>query len=303
MSYVRPYNWVFTWNNPDTVLGPGLLSNLVDANIARYVVYQLESGDEGTNHYQGYVEFVGKKTLAAVKKLISQAHWEPRRGTAEEAKQYCKKAETRVSGPWELGTPKSDNQGKRSDLENLKAELDSPEGNPWENCFGTMMKYHRGAEKYLELKHKCRTEVTEVEVHIGEPGTGKTEWVQRTYPDAYWKQSTKWWDLYEGHEVVVLDEFKGWLPYNDLLRLMDGTPMIVEKKTGQKQFVARKLVIISNYGPWTWYKFDEERLNFEALRRRLNRDGGLWVHKKFEEPEMCLNYEDFVEVLEGKKEE
>jgi len=151
---VRPYNWIFTWNNPDTELGPGIFRSLVDHKTARYVVYQLEQGGEGTNHYQGYIEFVGKKTLAAVKKLLPQAHWEPRRGTAEEAKSYCQKAETRVSGPWELGVPKQENQGKRSDLESLKAELDSPEGNPWENCFGTMMKYHRGADRYMDSKVK-----------------------------------------------------------------------------------------------------------------------------------------------------
>jgi len=138
---------------------------------------------------------------------------------------------------------------------------------------------------------------------VGEPGTGKTEWVSKTYPDAYWKQSTKWWDEYCAHEVVVLDEFKGWLPYNDLLRLMDGTPMTVEKKGSQTSFLAKKVVIISNYPPWTWYKFDEERLNFNALKRRLDRDGAMWIHRKFQEPEMALNYEDFVEVLEIKKSE
>lgn len=188
----------------------------------------------------------------------------------------------------------------------LKSELDSSDGDPWENCFGAMIKYHRGAEKYQDSKRKYRTELTEVEVHIGAPGTGKTETIKAKYPEAYWKQSTKWWCGYSGEDVVVLDEFKGWLPYNDLLRLMDGTPMIVEKKTGQCSFLAKKLVIISNYLPETWYKFSDEGLNFEALKRRLDRDGNLYAHWKgpkdevtgqFPEAEHCLNYQDFVEVL------
>lgn len=106
MSNVRPYNWIFTWNNPDLVNGPGILHNLLDTKVARYVVYQLEEGELGTTHYQGYIEFVQKKTLVACKKLLPNAHWEPRRGSPEEAAAYCKKEETRKDGPWELGEPK-----------------------------------------------------------------------------------------------------------------------------------------------------------------------------------------------------
>ena len=56
--------------------------------------------------------FSGTKRLSGVKELTgTAAHWEPRRGTHQQAAAYCSKEETRIDGPWEVGTPPV--QGKR----------------------------------------------------------------------------------------------------------------------------------------------------------------------------------------------
>ena len=101
-------NWLFTINNPTEEDDPKEWPT-------QYVTYQLEKGDEGTPHYQGYVEMSSVCRLAAMKKLNPRAHWEPRFGTQDEAIAYCTKEDTRVDGPWEQGEKKQ--QGKRSDLE------------------------------------------------------------------------------------------------------------------------------------------------------------------------------------------
>jgi len=71
-------------------------------------VYQYEQGEQGTPHFQGYLECVGKKSIVQLKKLpgFERAHFEVRRGQQEQAVGYCKKPDGRLGGPWEHGEMK-----------------------------------------------------------------------------------------------------------------------------------------------------------------------------------------------------
>lgn len=109
--------WCFTWNNPDADLRPA------DWDPSpKYVVWQLERGEEGqTPHYQGYVEFGQPVSMQQVKRNIhGTAHLEKRKGTAQQARDYCMKPDTREDGPWEFGTWTAPEPGKRTDIEDLK---------------------------------------------------------------------------------------------------------------------------------------------------------------------------------------
>lgn len=85
----------------------------------RYLVYQREKAPTtGKLHWQGYAEFHDKLTVNTFKQQIGDntAHIEIRRGNREEAKKYCMKSDTRVSGPYEIGDWNSGGQGSRNDL-------------------------------------------------------------------------------------------------------------------------------------------------------------------------------------------
>lgn len=116
-------NWCFTINNPEH----GDISNLVylDTELHRqsldinYVIYQLEKGTSGTEHYQGYVQFTKRKTLNQVKAIFgSRSHLEVARGSPQSNKEYCSKEESRVleQPVIEHGTIRG-GQGKRNDIE------------------------------------------------------------------------------------------------------------------------------------------------------------------------------------------
>jgi hypothetical protein len=108
--------WVATWNNPNGTLRPE------DWDPApKYVVWQLEKGENGTPHYQIYAEFGQPVSMQQVKKNIHDtAHLEKRKGTAKQARDYCMKEDTREDGPWEFGEYNEPQQGKRTDIEDLK---------------------------------------------------------------------------------------------------------------------------------------------------------------------------------------
>jgi len=106
-------DWLFTINNP-TEKDAGLIHSWMD-RAATYIACQVEVGELGTRHVQGYVEFNQPITLSRLRNgYHARAHWEARRGSQAKAISYCTKTESRAGEPLILGVPKE--QGKRNDL-------------------------------------------------------------------------------------------------------------------------------------------------------------------------------------------
>lgn len=86
--------WVFTWNNY-----PELWKDMLLAcpHIGRYI-FGKEVGENGTPHIQGYMEFT-KRVRPKTAIGIDAIHWETRRGTSQEAIDYCAKDGDFVKSP------------------------------------------------------------------------------------------------------------------------------------------------------------------------------------------------------------
>ena len=113
--------WCFTINQP-TEQDDIAIDNL--RNSSSYLIYQLEQGENGTPHYQGYVEFAIRKRGSTIKNLIPRGHIEVRRGNSKQASDYCKKEESRLDGPWESGVLSDPHPGSRNDLLAVKEAID-----------------------------------------------------------------------------------------------------------------------------------------------------------------------------------
>lgn len=90
-------------------------SLMTDDPSVRYCVYQEERGENGVRHYQGYVELSAPQRMSYMKKLLPRAHWEKRKRTRDECRNYCMKEDTRIAGPFEIGEWQR-HQGARTDL-------------------------------------------------------------------------------------------------------------------------------------------------------------------------------------------
>lgn len=113
-------NFVFTLNNPHSLL------DLSPHPEIEYCVYSEEVGNQGTPHFQGYIELKSKQRLSFFKNVKGLRHaWiQLRRGTQTEARAYAmKKDETHIDGPYEYGTFTPKRQGSRTDLLDMQAEL------------------------------------------------------------------------------------------------------------------------------------------------------------------------------------
>lgn len=257
--------WMFTVNNPEGQL-------TWDAAVVAYATWQKERGEQGTVHFQGYLELTSRRRLGFLRGLVPRAHWEIRRGTAEEAKAYCNKEESRVDGPWEFGSMVS-GQGRRSDLVAVQEELDQgiPLCKIYRDHFESCARYSRFFKEYLVCTAVPRSTPPEVTVIVGAPGLGKTKEAFESGPvdQQYWKPPRcEWWDGYYCQPICVIDEFYGWLPVDTVLRLLDRYPMPVPVKHGFLPFNSPRIIITSNRPPWEWWTVAYDR---DALWRRINK--------------------------------
>lgn len=261
--------WVFTLNNPTEML-------VFDESKVRYAIYQREAGENGTPHFQGYIELAKPQRLSFMKKMIPGAHFETRKGTRDQARDYCRKAESRLdpdANPTEFGTWEAGAQGSRTDLLEVKRKID--EGATIltiaEEHFSSFIRYERGFRAYKRAKTPKRTTKTTVDLYYGAPGVGKTWRANEEEPDAYWKNATKWWDGYEGQEAVIIDDFHGGIQWTELKHILDAYDASVEYKGGTLRFTSRRVIITSNDGPGDWYKRESIRSGLDALYRRIDR--------------------------------
>lgn len=259
-------HWVFTLNNPSDNGIPKLWKDV------KYAIWQREMGENGTPHLQGYVVFNKRVRLSALSKMCyGKAHWEIRRGTHSEAKAYCSKLDSHLEGPWTIGdeTGIPEGAGARTDLDLVKADLDAGKTESFimDTHFTACCKYMRFFKEYKRMKTPQRTWKTEVEVLWGPTGCSKSFTAMTNYPDAYWKPKSDWWDGYDLHDVVIIDEFYGWLAYDFMLRLLDKYPLIVNTKFGHASFVAKKIIITSNQHPKDWYT--HPKAVWAPLERRI----------------------------------
>lgn len=277
--------WVFTLNNPD----PAGCPDWDGWEHLRFAVCQLERGQEGTLHLQGYCSFGRPVRLGFLRNILPRAHWEVARGNEEQCVAYCSKEDTRVDGPWRFGTPQG--QGKRNDLEEVKRKLD--EGASMETIanehFTQWVRYRESFEAYKRLRPldaRNGSWKTELIVLCGPSGTGKSRLAaELAGGDAYYFNAAggKWWDGYSGQRVVVMDDFVGTIPFTELLRLADRYPHQVEVKGGTRIFSSKAIIITSNKTPNEWY--DNTKNHMQALYRRI--DLYMWMDES-EEASYCM---------------
>ncbi|AGA18339.1 hypothetical protein [uncultured marine virus] len=278
----RARRWVFTifQNIAATVQ---LLQALPVGEEVRYIIFQEEECPETQRrHIQGYAEFTRPYRRGGVQQLFGggQFRCNPARGTADQNREYCSKADTRVDGPWEAGTPARTTQGQRVDLEAVRTAV--AEGSSlsvlYEEHFGAMARYSRAILAYRQLIESGRTRDVPpvVRVYYGTTGTGKT---RRAYDEArafgtpYWVPVPErhglqaWFDSYDGTSPLIIDEFSGEFGLNFTKRILDRYPCQLPVKGGFVSMQTKQIWITSQKDPDEWFPeaSPEDRA---AIRRR-----------------------------------
>nr|UBJ25929.1 putative replication-associated protein [Red panda feces-associated circular DNA virus 20] len=267
MSQVsKSRDWVFTINNytQDTI------EHLDKFNPSwEYIIYGKEVASTGTRHLQGFIQLRNPTSLQEVKRQLgSSPHLERRRGSVQQAMDYCKKdGDYYESGSaTRLQTSKEAQQAKwkniitlaeSSELTIIKEEYPSE-----------YLRYYR---TILSLQSGDKTILKDLtnEWWWGPTGTGKSYTLWKDYPDHFQKELNKWWDNYRGQEVVAIEE---WCPKNEctasqLKIWADRYPFTAQIKGGSLPRIRpKKIIILSNYTIDQCFSNPEDR---EPIKRRF----------------------------------
>lgn len=273
----------FTWNNPDD-LDYVICCEFIKKYCKYGIVGKEVAPTTGTKHLQGFCNFSKPMRFSTIKKRLNNGiHLEKANGSDEQNQKYCSK-----SGVFfEEGHPQR--QGKRNDLDAVIHTIQSGKITTLTEVAllhaSSFIKYHRGIQTYLRLSLPItpRAFKTEVYFYWGPPGTGKSrraaEEARARYPDkelsvvgstrsmVYYKPRGLWWDGYEQHEAVIIDDFYGWIKYDEMLKICDRYPYQVQIKGGFQEFTTKSIWITSNVSIDELYKFPG--YDSAALQRRM----------------------------------
>ena len=269
-------NWCFTAYPPQK-----FPTNLTDNECihvkANYLVYQPEECPETQRkHIQGYIQLEKKVRLTAIKKLWPQAHFEPMRGSNDQAIAYCKKEESFCPFDgfvrYEFGV--CSKQGGRSDVTELK-ELVVQKGGLKriaEEHPEAFLRYSR-LEKWGDLLRPEReNKPRQVIVYYGAPGTGKSRIAYRDFGDDMYtpaqnNSAALSFETYDQQSCILIDDFvPGNLGAGALKTMTDRYPNKLPGRNVSPANMADTVIITSNIDPKEW--FVKDPTFYPALVRR-----------------------------------
>jgi len=278
--------WCFTHNN-----FPYTASELPVFKHERYVVWQHEKVD--TDHIQGYIELSCPQRVSALIKWLPGAHFEVRKGTPDQARDYCMEEDTRVDGPWERGVY-GGSQGKRSDIDDARDAIlsglsrrdvynvHSDVAAKYPRYVETMLRFAKedAVEKVLILEPRDGFQRQLLEIIEGEVDPRAIHWVYdrvgnngKTYfskflvdsKGAFYTNGGKSVDLayaYQGEGIVIFDyvrDSEEYVGYGVIEQLKNGIAMSTKYESITKRFNIPHVIVMANFRP-AMGKFSDDRI-------------------------------------------
>lgn len=302
MSKKQSRVWCFTLHGDEDVC-----PILFDAEAMNYLIYQREEcPDTKRKHWQGYLEMNKKITLGGIKKKVdSKAHWEIRKGTQQEAIDYCTKDDSRIEPHTEYGTKMA--QGQRTDLEAIAEDIRHGRA-VGEILMENPQAYHQFGRTMEALESEVNSSIernwqTRIVWIYGPTGVGKSRGLKERIRDkgrdpksAYWHagNDNHWWDNYKPtkNEDIILDDYRGNIPFNELLKMADWNPFTVPTRCRRpKPFVPKTMWITSCHRPETVYKNMKDE-DIGQLYRRI--ENLIYLDENGTEKAMALTAEKTV---------
>lgn len=250
-----------------------------------------EIGEQGTPHTHIYLAARNPMLFSTVKQRFYEAHIEAAHGSHAENRAYIRK-----EGKWledakhETNLPDTFEESgqlppERKRRESVSEEILAMVQNGASN--GEILRTHPGAMNRIqhienarqilrEEEYRGRWRELDVTYIWGETGTGKTRYVMEKYGYSAVYHVTNYahpFDNYRGQEVILFDEFRSSLQIADMLKYLDGYPLLLPCRYADKVACYTKVYLISNISLDDQYPNVQisEPVTYDAFRRRIHR--------------------------------
>ena len=192
-----------------------------------------------------------------MKEVHPTAHWEPQRGTPQEASDYCKKE----GDFYECGNiPMSQEKKGEANAERWEAARQAVREGRIADIPADIVIHLSKLEYAVSREQLAERSLADTEEpmlwYYGASGTGKSRKARTDNPTAYLKMCNKWWDGYNGQEVVIIEDFdiEHHVLCHHLKIWADRYRFPAEVKGGKIDIRPKQIIVTSNYHPrdiWT----------------------------------------------------
>lgn len=244
----------------------------------RYAIYGEEICPETKKtHWQAYIELYSPTRMSGIKKIYNDKtiHIETRRGTRDQARDYCKKDNKYTEhGRWIKG------QGHRTDLETVVEDLKNGKKlselaleQPALYC-----QYRNGLKDITSMiQNKKLGEYQPVEVILltGPTRCGKTRTAKKEATYTIHGSELDWWQGYENDECILIDEYNNDQSVSIMLKLLDNYRTRLNVKGSHTVSNFKKIFITTNLKPHELHP-NAKPAHRDALFARISEIKNMW---------------------------
>lgn len=243
-----------------------------------------EVGEQGTPHIQWAVYYKNKISFSSIKKELPKSHIEPWIGTAKDNLAYIKgpynkDGKSKPINPTAVEWGTMPTQGCRTDLKQICQDiangrtlsditLEQPD---IYHQYGRTLSYVED----LQLQRKFRTTLTIGIWYYGRTGVGKSHKAFEGFtPETHYNHPLAdrgWWDGYTQQGTVIFNDFRGEIPFNQMLQIVDRWPYSVPRRGRHPiPFTSHTVIVTSSCHPRDIYRYSlDENDRFDQFARRF----------------------------------
>lgn len=266
LTQSKSRKYQLTFNNP---VEHGFTHEVIKTTLASFPGMQYwcmcdEIGEQGTPHTHLYLYSPNAILFSTLQQRFLGAHIEAAKGSHRENRDYiCKEGRWLDDAKHETNLPETFEESgalpiERDKRESISSEIlsliQSGSSNAeilvqYPSAMNRLQHVEAARQTLLEERYSNQWRDLEVTYLWGKTGVGKTRSIMEKYGYSRVYRVTNYdhpFDDYKGQDVILFEEFRSSLPIQDMLKYLDGYPLMLPCRYSNKAACFTKVYLVSN---------------------------------------------------------